>query len=222
MKTQTFYIAGPMRGYPNYNFDMFAQARDWLRQGGLNAVCPAELDLCEGFNPSTTMPSVDIASAFSRDIYELMDKCDSILMLPGWEKSVGANAELAVAEMLGLQVYKYKPEENTMSILCSHYNHDRGADRRFFGITNEMAMLSAKKQQDYGLAGDPYSNVRASEAFGIPGWVGTLMRAQDKMKRLQKAAQGSEMANESVEDSLIDLANYAVIALILYREINGK
>ena len=220
MKSKTFYIAGPMRGYPNYNFAMFEEVRNFLREGGLDALCPAELDLDQGFVPSTTMPNADIAVAFKRDIHELMNKCDSIVMLPGWEQSIGANAELAVAEMLGLRVYLYKNQ--SMSLSYSHYNHDRGADRRFFGITNEMAMLSAKKQQDYGLAGDPYSNVRASEAFGIPGWVGTLMRAQDKMKRLQKAAQGNEMANESVEDSLIDLANYAVIALILYREINGK
>jgi hypothetical protein len=38
------------------------------------------------------------------------------------------------------------------------------------------------------------------------------------MKRLQKFAQTKELANESVEDSFMDLAVYAIIGLILYRE----
>jgi hypothetical protein len=75
-----------------------------------------------------------------------------------------------------------------------------------------------KKQTDYGRTGDPFSNVRASEAFGIPGWIGALTRANDKMRRLQKFAAEGNLANESVEDSLIDLAVYAIIGLILYRE----
>src|SRR5487761_2129741 len=75
-----------------------------------------------------------------------------------------------------------------------------------------------RKQKDYGTAGDPFANVRASADFGIPGWVGCMTRANDKMKRLQKAARGGTMTNESVEDSLLDLAVYAIIALVLRRE----
>jgi hypothetical protein len=37
---------------------------------------------------------------------------------------------------------------------------------------------------------------------------------------LQSAAKGSKLVNEGVEDSLIDLASYAIIALALYREDN--
>jgi hypothetical protein len=78
------------------------------------------------------------------------------------------------------------------------------------------------KQSDYGRANDPFANVRASEDFGIEGWIGALVRMNDKMRRLQKAAQGGTMANESVEDSFMDLAVYAVIGLILYQEGNNN
>ena len=213
-----FYLAGPMRGYPQYNFPVFDKARMKLTKMGYHVICPAEMDIVEGFNPDKPMKNEDIQKSFRRDILSLLD-CGAIILLPGWQNSVGANTEVAIAEMLGLKIYEYAPDsEIGMTPLLTHYNMKEGGDKRFFGLTVEMCRLHAKKQQDYGLEGDPFSNVRASEAFGIPGWVGTLMRGQDKMKRLQKAAQGGTMSNESVEDSLIDLANYAIIALILYKE----
>jgi hypothetical protein len=88
----------------------------------------------------------------------------------------------------------------------------------FDQVLEELRVMHDKKQTDYGRTGDPFSNVRASEAFGIPGWIGALTRANDKMRRLQKFAAEGNLANESVEDSLIDLAVYAIIGLILYRE----
>jgi Nucleotide modification associated domain 1 len=91
----------------------------------------------------------------------------------------------------------------------------------FQAILTEMKELHDKKSQDYGRNGDLFYNIRQSEEFGIPAWVGCLVRANDKMKRLQLASQGSKLANEGVEDSLIDLANYAVIALIEYRRANA-
>jgi len=91
----------------------------------------------------------------------------------------------------------------------------------FTAILDEIEELHDKKQQDYGRVSDPYANVRASEDFGIPGWVGTIVRANDKMRRLQKFSQDQSLVNESVEDSLLDLATYAIIALDLYRQENN-
>lgn len=99
-------------------------------------------------------------------------------------------------------------------------------DLRFWNILSEMWSLHCKKGQDYGsketaLGGkdDFLANLRASKDFGIEAWVGALIRANDKMIRLKNAAQGHELANESVEDSLIDLACYAVLSLTLFREM---
>ena len=49
-----------------------------------------------------------------------------------------------------------------------------------------------------------------------------MVRAGDKVVRLKAAASGSELKNEGVEDSLMDLAAYAMIALALYREGKNK
>ena len=87
----------------------------------------------------------------------------------------------------------------------------------FRDILVEMGELHDRKNADYGTAADPFANVRASEEFGIPAWLGSVIRANDKMTRLKAFANKGELANEPVEDSLIDLANYCVIALLLYR-----
>jgi len=91
-------------------------------------------------------------------------------------------------------------------------------DPRFHAALEEIGVLHDRKQADYGSDGDPFANVRASQQWGVPAWVGTMIRANDKIKRLQAAAQGSELVNEGIEDSLLDLATYSLIALVLFRE----
>jgi Nucleotide modification associated domain 1 len=88
----------------------------------------------------------------------------------------------------------------------------------FFQILEELSEMHQKKGRDYGTTNDPLANVRASTTWGVPSWVGTMIRANDKVIRLQNAAKGSTLINEGIEDSLLDLASYAIIALALYRE----
>jgi len=94
----------------------------------------------------------------------------------------------------------------------------------FMTVIDEIVKLHEKKQEDYGRndLGDPFANVRASEDFNIPGWIGAVIRANDKVRRIQKFARGDKLVNESVEDSLMDAAVYFIIALCLFRESNGN
>lgn len=89
---------------------------------------------------------------------------------------------------------------------------------KFHAVLAELAVLHDKKQADYGRKFDPFANVRASEEWGVPGWIGAMSRATDKLRRLQKFAAAGKLENESVVDSFKDLAVYAIIALILYEE----
>lgn len=95
-----------------------------------------------------------------------------------------------------------------------------GGHPEFHKILEDFRALHVKKAADYGLGKDVLANCRGSEEFGIPGWIGVVMRMNDKMTRLKSFAQKGSLANESVEDSLLDLGCYAIIALILYREAN--
>lgn len=74
-------------------------------------------------------------------------------------------------------------------------------------VAAELVDLLCRKQADYGPG-----NI---SAFGEKG---VVVRMNDKMERLKRLVWGEkEPANESVEDSYKDLANYSVIALLLRR-----
>ena len=91
---------------------------------------------------------------------------------------------------------------------------------RFHEIVKEMAELHDRKNKDY--AGDEYlSNFLMCEKhMGIPGWKGCIIRLSDKMARLMNMARTEEIAvsDESLADTLTDLAVYAIITRILYED----
>jgi hypothetical protein len=77
-------------------------------------------------------------------------------------------------------------------------------------ITNELTAILLKKQQDYG----PFNIAHA------PGGAmnGLRVRMHDKLARLNNLVDTGNTPNyESVEDTLIDLANYAIIGLLVQR-----
>lgn len=89
---------------------------------------------------------------------------------------------------------------------------------RFHEILHDLGELHDLKQADYGADNDPFANVRNSQDFGVPAWIGCAVRANDKMKRIQAYARRGSLMNESLEDAFRDLAVYSVIALVLLEE----
>jgi hypothetical protein len=93
---------------------------------------------------------------------------------------------------------------------------------RFHEILQELGDLHDAKSVGYGTDDDPLANCRASEKWGVPGWQGTMIRASDKVQRLQAYAQKGDLPFESIEDAFRDLAVYAVIALVLFEQERGR
>lgn len=92
---------------------------------------------------------------------------------------------------------------------------------RFHELLQLAGETHDRKQADYGRGDDPFANVRASEDWGVRGWVGALIRLNDKVKRLQSLSQKGYLANESAFDSLMDIAVYALIAYVLLEQEQG-
>lgn len=101
---------------------------------------------------------------------------------------------------------------------------------RFFELLESMADTHARKNQDYSPGADPFVNFRAAEEIGIPAWIGAWIRLQDKYQRCQSliaqyTATGEivpAVADEKLYDTLIDLANYALLVRCLYEEVSNK
>lgn len=89
---------------------------------------------------------------------------------------------------------------------------------RFHELLQIAGETHDRKQADYGKGADPFANVRASENFGIPAWVGAMVRLNDKVIRLQTLATKGALANEAAKDSFMDIAVYALIAYVLYEQ----
>lgn len=106
------YLAGPMRGIPNFNFPAFDYAAAKLRADGHDVFSPAERDrkaygddICDnptGDENKVSNPACTINDCMAVDTEWICRHAQAIALLPGWEKSSGANAELALAKALGL------------------------------------------------------------------------------------------------------------------------
>lgn len=93
-----------MRGYPQFNFPAFDQARDDLRSLGHEPISPADMDRDLGFDETlNSLEGFDLKDALRRDVDAIFD-ADAIFMLQGWENSIGATAEHALAKALGLRI----------------------------------------------------------------------------------------------------------------------
>ena len=76
----------------------------------------------------------------------------------------------------------------------------------FVEITQKMAAVYQAKNHDYG---DSFEKVRDKFPTAI------LVRLNDKLNRLETLMSGevAQVKDESIDDTLLDLANYAVMEL---------
>ena len=95
---------------------------------------------------------------------------------------------------------------------------------RFYELLETMKKTHDAKRHDYANTDDVFANCRTCEQAGIPAWKGCCVRLGDKFSRIMGFAKKEKLKvkDESIKDTLIDMANYALIALILYEEEQKK
>jgi len=92
---------------------------------------------------------------------------------------------------------------------------------KFHELLKEITELHNKKNSDYATDEDPLSNLKLCEQFGIPAWKGCLVRMSDKWSRIVQLSQKeASVVEESIVDTLKDLATYSLLCVILYEEEN--
>jgi hypothetical protein len=94
--------------------------------------------------------------------------------------------------------------------------------RRFIELLEEAKRIHFAKNAGYSGVGsrDPWKNFREAQRFGITPFKGCLVRISDKFIRIANLVQNPEadQVGEAIIDTLLDLANYSLIAICLFEE----
>ena len=113
------YISGAITGTDDY-IERFENAEKELKDKGYEVINPAK------FN--SYLPNTTTWEQYMEIDYKLLDICDTIYMLNGWENSKGANAELDYAKQNNKMVVYQSDNENVLklgnSLTMYKYNDD--------------------------------------------------------------------------------------------------
>jgi len=126
---------------------------------------------------------------------------------------MGANMEI-IGDRIALAKKKPKDVEEEYPQMCNSFE----------AICEEMLELFKKKQADYGPTniGMGKSKIKTDKDVQL-SLMGLGTRLNDKTSRfLNLTMQDRKPKNESIDDTLIDIANYAVMALIVRSKLWGK
>lgn len=137
-KVKTVYIAGPITGDPDYK-EKFAVASEVLREQGF-IVC----------NPAVLMKSLVRQNASYKMLVKIgahvAAAADALALLPGWEKSRGAVAELALfldARTTNDYVYEF-----TMKALVPGIYEGQYAEKRCTSFVQKISDLGISPYRD--------------------------------------------------------------------------
>ncbi len=153
---KVFYLSGPMRPLAEHNFPLFKQVSAQLRQDGLEIISPHEYGDEQNDSRGQLM---------TEDLLMILNDCDGVIVLPGWETSPGASAEVATAFGTEMPVYDYIPD-TTHSLLGYHLEESKTTS-----VTVPREMQYAKGIPLIGLCG--YAQVGKDTVAGFlvqQGW----------------------------------------------------
>ena len=96
--------------------------------------------------------------------------------------------------------------------------------KKFIDIQDDMLILFCKKQADYGPSNIGMGkSVLDTDEDVKRSLLGLSVRLNDKVQRLLNLTlNDKDPNNESVEDTLIDIANYAVMSILCMKKVWGR
>jgi hypothetical protein len=120
------YIAGPMTGYPLYNFEQFFAWAAAIRSTGDTPLNPAGRDLFKMFN-GWVYSEADYDELIEYDLNLIRQEADRMFMLRGWNFSKGAQMEHDLAVELGLNI-QYEAKKHIYIVGHGRHGKDTVAE----------------------------------------------------------------------------------------------
>lgn len=93
------YLSGPITGMPEKNHPLFMEVAGRLRAMGHRVYNPREFTWTEAVFPKR--------KAFAEYCAFICNEADTIVFLPGWQRSLGCGAEHALALNCSLEIIEW-------------------------------------------------------------------------------------------------------------------
>jgi hypothetical protein len=98
------YLSGPMLGYRDLNYPLFAAWAKELRRRGHEVLVPSE-------NPAPPEGEENPIAYYMRLDLQMVMESECLWMIPGWQYSKGAKVEAAVAMAIGVPLLDVDTEK---------------------------------------------------------------------------------------------------------------
>ena len=215
------YIAGPMTGIEDFNFPLFFETEEKLKELGYEVVNPAHNDgktleeaLISAGSPER--PSKPWTHYMRRDLAHVLE-VEALCVLPNWQNSKGAKLEVHVAEELGLPIYILKDGELQPRItiigvagwarsgkdtIADHLVKDHGYTKFSFATPMREALYRLNPK----ITVNEVQSTPARIGVDVYGWEGLKERSPDVRGLLQRF--GTEVGREMFGEDF--WVNYAL------------
>ena len=90
------FIAGPMSGYENFNYEEFNETEAFLLNEGYKVINPAG-----NYGGDQSLPW---KAYLAMTVLQIRYQADAVVLLDGWEKSKGARREVKEAKNKGIPI----------------------------------------------------------------------------------------------------------------------
>jgi hypothetical protein len=244
------YIAGPMTGVEDFNFPLFFETEEKLKELGYETLNPAKNDGADVKTATQNAISASLSGAtwssyMRRDLSNLC-LSDAVCVLPNWKSSKGASLEVQVAQALDIPIYILKdgvltPRVTVVGIAgYARSGKDTIADylvenEGYTKISFSTPMKEAMYRLNPRITVNEIQNTALRIGVDVYGWEGLKERSPDIRGLLQRFGTevGREMFGEDfwvnyALDSIPD-GGKAVIADVRYpneadaiRALGGK
>lgn len=119
------------------------------------------------------------------------------------ELAVGASRDVDMCELAKVSVFAYES--------ANRKQNERTDADRFKDITDKMSDTYKRKNHDYGNAfSEMYDELGINYGYG---------KIREKVNRIKTLKDNeAQVANEPLEDALLDCANYCILTLMEYQK----